>query len=326
MNIYTGHPSQFYGVEEHRLVGGKGDGLRLLQVRTGGGLEYTVSPDRCADIARLSYKGYNFGFFAPAGYAHPANYDKDGEGFLKTFTAGFMTTCGFFNAGAKCVDMGEELSLHGNIGNTPAERVMYDFDDEKIYIKAVIRDARLFGRRLVLTREITSDVGGKSVTVKDSVKNDSNTREPIMVLYHCNMGYPLLSEKSKLFVPADSYRPRDPRAAEGNEMRLTMEKPQSDFAEQCYFYDLSKGQVAIYNPDIGCGVSLEFDRNVIDCFTEWKLMEAGEYALGLEPGNCLPTGRAENREAGRLKFIDPGETLVYGIRFTAIEKEEFEKL
>ena len=27
MKEYVGHPSQFAGVEEHRLVGGKGDGL-----------------------------------------------------------------------------------------------------------------------------------------------------------------------------------------------------------------------------------------------------------------------------------------------------------
>ena len=31
---YIGHPSQLCGVEEHRLVGGRGDGLRLLQVKT----------------------------------------------------------------------------------------------------------------------------------------------------------------------------------------------------------------------------------------------------------------------------------------------------
>lgn len=52
---YIGHPSQLCGVEEHRLVGGRGDGMRLLQVRNGKGLEFTVSADRCADISRLSF-------------------------------------------------------------------------------------------------------------------------------------------------------------------------------------------------------------------------------------------------------------------------------
>ena len=32
MNKYIGHKSQVARVEEHRLVGGKGDGIRLLEV------------------------------------------------------------------------------------------------------------------------------------------------------------------------------------------------------------------------------------------------------------------------------------------------------
>ena len=52
---YYGHPSQFFGVEEHRLVGGRGDGMRLLEIRNGLGLELTLSVDRCCDISRLSF-------------------------------------------------------------------------------------------------------------------------------------------------------------------------------------------------------------------------------------------------------------------------------
>ena len=36
-------------------------------------------------------------------------------------------------------------------------------------------------------------------------------------------------------------------------------------------------------------------------------MGSGDYALGLEPANCRVGGRASEREAGRLKFIEPGE-------------------
>ena len=52
-SAYIGHDSQLCGVEEHRLVGGKGDGMRLLEIRNGLGLELTVSADRCCDISRL---------------------------------------------------------------------------------------------------------------------------------------------------------------------------------------------------------------------------------------------------------------------------------
>ena len=124
MNPYIGHASQLYGVEEHRLVGGKGDGMRLLQIRNGKGMELTVSPDRCADISRVSIDGMNVSYFSPCGYVAPAYYQKDGTDWLKSFTAGFLTTCGLEAAGSPCVDEGEVLPLHGSVANTPAAGVV----------------------------------------------------------------------------------------------------------------------------------------------------------------------------------------------------------
>ena len=72
MNSYLGHESQLYGIEEHRLIGGKGDGMRLLQIHNGKGLDLTVSPDRNGDITRLRYKGMNMSYLSPSGYVAPA--------------------------------------------------------------------------------------------------------------------------------------------------------------------------------------------------------------------------------------------------------------
>ena len=105
-SAYYGHESQLFGVEEVRLQGGKGDGMRLLQVRNGKGLDFTVSADRCADISRLHFRGENCGFFSANGYVAPAYYDDKEAGWLKNFTAGFLTTCGL-------------LALHGR-GRPPA--------------------------------------------------------------------------------------------------------------------------------------------------------------------------------------------------------------
>lgn len=64
-SAYYGHESQLFGVEEVRLQGGKGDGMRLLQIRNGKGLEFTVSADRCADISRLIFRGRTAAFSRP---------------------------------------------------------------------------------------------------------------------------------------------------------------------------------------------------------------------------------------------------------------------
>ena len=55
MKKYISNHQQVYGVDEVRLVGGKGDGMRLYNVRNGGGLDFSVSLDRCADISRLNF-------------------------------------------------------------------------------------------------------------------------------------------------------------------------------------------------------------------------------------------------------------------------------
>ena len=79
MNQYIGHPSQLFGMEEHQLTRGKGKGLRLIEIHNGKGLDLCVSPDRCADIPRLRYKGINLSYMNPCGYVAPAFYDKEGE-------------------------------------------------------------------------------------------------------------------------------------------------------------------------------------------------------------------------------------------------------
>jgi len=86
-----------------------------------------------------------------------------------------------------------------------------------------------------------------------------------------------------------------------------MEKPQSDFIEQCYYYDMEEGEASIYSPEIDTKLSLLFDTKELPFFTEWKMMGKGEYVLGLEPGNCNPDGRDVMREMGKLQFLKAGE-------------------
>ena len=201
MNKYIGCEQQIYGVEESRLVGGRGDGMRLFNVRNGKGLEFTVSADRCADISRLSFKGDNFGYFAPCGYVAPQYYDKDGVGFLKSFTAGFFTTCGLTAVGSPCTDDGEELPLHGTIANTPCENIRHWIEDNAIHVVATVRDAEIFSHKLLLEREYIIYLDKNEITLTDTIKNIGSNEWPLEILYHCNMGYPLLSENSIVNVP-----------------------------------------------------------------------------------------------------------------------------
>lgn len=320
-NPYIGHASQLCGIEEVRLVGGKGNGMRLIQLRNGAGLEMTICADRCADIYRLIFKGDNMGYFSACGYVAPSYYEGEGAGFLKSFTAGFLTTCGLTAVGSPCTDEGENLPLHGTIGNTPCERLWWDEDEENLYVHAIVNDSSIFSRKLVLRRTITCGKATNVFSIADTVENQGDTATPLMLLYHMNMGYPLLSESSVVEIPSVSVKPRNAHAAEDLDTWYQMLPPTPGFEEQCYFHSFTgEGRASIYNPDIRKGLAISFDASKLDHFTQWKMMGYRDYVLGLEPGNCHPDGRDVMRKEGKLKFLQPGECITYEVTVNLYEK------
>ena len=148
-----------------------------------------------------------------------------------------------------------------------------------------------------------------------------------MLLYHCNMGYPLLDEGAELLLPTLEVIPRDERAAEGTGQYAEIPAPEAGFAEQCYYHRLgcdSQGMscAGLYNPAIGKGVLLSFDTAGLDQFTQWKMTGVRDYVLGLEPGNCRVEGRAKCREEGILKTIQPGETAHFHLSIRILDGED----
>lgn len=322
MNPYIGHPTQICGVEEHRLVGGRGDGMRLYEVRNGKGLEMTLSPDRNGDITRLLCNGINLSYLSPCGYVAPAYYDKTGSNWLQSFTAGFLTTCGLQAVGSPCIDEGEELPLHGSIGNLPAEISFWEEDDGAIRIHTVTRDEVIFGRKLILRRIIQISKKENSFTITDDIENTGDRREPLEILYHMNMGYPLLDEDSIITIPSAQVLPRDDHAAEDLENWMHMEPPQAGFQERCYYHKFpdGRGYAKIVQPKLGLGLEITFDAKELDGFVEWKMMGIRDYVLGLECGNCYPDGRDIMRRTGMLKFLQPGEKKRYTVHGAVCEE------
>lgn len=316
MNPYIGHDSQLFGVEQHRIVGGKGDGMTLYEINNGKGLELSVSPDRNGDITRLRYKGANMSYLSPCGYVAPAYYDSIGSNWLQSFTAGFLTTCGLQAVGSPCVDEGEELPLHGSIANTPCEHFYYTQEQDALVIHSVTKDETIFGRKLRLTRKLCVSTTENSFTIQDMIENTGDRVEPFEILYHMNMGYPLLDEDSVITIPSAEVTPRDEHAAEDVNNWMHMEKPTAGYQERCYYHKFpdQNGMAQIYQPKLDIALMISFDASELDGFVEWKMMGVRDYVLGLECGNCYPDGRNVMRENGMLKYLRPGEQQVYQVR------------
>ena len=315
MNPYIGHEHQISGVEEHRLVGGKGDGMRLFEITNGKGLEMTVSPDRNGDISRLRFQGINRSYLSPCGYVAPAYYDRTESNWLKSFTAGYLTTCGLQAVGSPCVDEGEVLPLHGSIANQPAEHAYWEEDEKEIRIHTTTKDEVIFGRKLTLRRTIAVSKEENCFSIEDEIENTGDQTESLEILYHMNMGYPLLDEDSVITIPSAEVLPRDDHAAEDIANWMHMEKPQAGYQERCYYHKFpdGKGFASIWQPKLNIGLEISFDAKELDGFVEWKMMGVRDYVLGLECGNCYPDGRDVMRRTGMLKFLKPGEKKRYRV-------------
>jgi hypothetical protein len=316
MQRYVGNFNQLFGIKEYTLSGGRAGGVKAVDVKTGTGLEFTVVADRCLDIAELSFKGTNCSYLNKTGMVSPEYYEKDGIGFLRNFFGGFLTTCGLRNVGSPCEDEGESFPLHGRISNIPAEEFSatteWIDDVPVITISGKMKEARMFGENLVLTRKITCRYGKNKIHIQNTVENCGFKREGLMFLFHFNLGYPLLDEDAVLVTPTRKLMPRDSEAEKGAALYNQFQSPTPGYAEQVFYHDLntdSAGEtaVALVNKKLGLGAALHFNKNQIRNFIQWKQMGEGEYVLGMEPANCLVAGRAQERKNGTLEYLEPGE-------------------
>lgn len=328
---YVGDTSQLFGVKDYTLRGGKADGVRAVDVRNGSGLEFTVLPDRGLDIAYLSYKSVNFSYISKTGVVAPQYFYEPGLGFLRSFYAGFLTTCGLTYMGAPNNDNGEELGIHGRISNTPAEEVYAGTEwingAPVMKVKGRMREARLFGENIVLEREIFTCYGENKLYINDSIENYGFSDEPLMILYHFNLGYPILSSKSYMVSPSVKVTPRDEEAARGTADCSRFQMPTPGYREQVFYHELKADEegktfAALINPIRELGVAVRLNKNQLGRLTQWKQMGEGEYVLGIEPCNCAVEGRAKARREGTLEFIKPGEVRKFNLEIEILEGME----
>jgi len=331
---YVGDISQVLGVSEFVYSSGKSKGIRAYRVNNGRGLDFTVLVDKCLNIPYLSFKGYNIGFVSKVGLCAPEFYQEDGvRGYLRNFEAGFLTTCGLTYMGSPCVEPdGRKLGLHGPISNTPAENasadVVWDGDVANIIIKGKVKEACLFDEHLVLSRVMSVNSLENTMTINDKVENLGFKKQPLMLLYHFNFGYPMLDNCTRVYTNFDKIIARDSHSEKGINNCDVFCKPVVGYQEEVFFRMMSdKGRkdaiVVIHNEELNLGVIFEFDATALPILNHWKNPAAGDYGLGIEPGTSHVGGRERARKEGLLMYIEPGETKNYSIsiKFSDDESE-----
>jgi hypothetical protein len=315
----VGNLQQLGGIRHFEFTEGRARGVRAAEFATGTGLNFTVLPDRGLDIAECSFKGTNMAYLASGGIAHPAYYNPAGLEWLRVFFGGLLTTCGLTYFGHPCRDGGEDLGLHGRYSAIPAARVCdlsrWEGDRFILEISGVVEECAPFGDKIRLTRSLSSALDSRSLRISDRVENFGARSSPFTILYHINIGFPLLDAGSEFAASSRIVEPHDPRSSDRMADLGRFDVPVRDFAELNYLHTMSAdprgyAHAAFINRGLagGTGLSISFTIDTLPFLNEWKMLSETDYVVGIEPANTPVADRASLRSQGRLLMLEPGET------------------
>lgn len=339
----AGSLSQFAGVRLMTLGDGLERGIRMVEFRTGTGLRFTALVDRALDIADCEHNGRAIGWHSPAGFRHPGLHEYEGEGglgWLRSFS-GLLVTCGLDHI----LFMDEEPaghygyaarktvthSIHGRVSTIPARLTGYgerwEGDECILFAEGEVRQATVFGEDLTLVRRIEATVGTDEIRLFDRVENRGFYATPHMLLYHINVGHPVLAEGSRYLAPiedvvwaghaGEAYR----RQGVGYG---TLPAPQEGFHEQVWQHETAADAagevpVALVNDRLGIGLEVVTRKAEFPCQVEWQHFQAGQYAIGLEPSTNHILGHAYARDNGEMIRLSHGESRSYTTRLRILD-------
>ena len=337
----AGDVSALGGVRSVVLDNGVERGLRALEFRTGTGLAFDVLVDRAMDIGPAEHGGRSFGWRSATGFRHPALHeyrDEDGLAWLRSFS-GLVVTAGLdhtlFTAEVDASQYRYPFrktvwnGLHGRVANIPAHLLGYGEEWRTegtctLWAEGEIRQAAIFGEHLRLRRRIEAELGGNAIRLIDTVTNHGFDPTPHMLLYHINLGWPLVDEGARLVAPIARTRWSTDSVREQRVSYQQFPAPRAGFIEQVYAHDLVAGDdgrvgAAVVNEHLGLGVQVEWSAGEFPYFFEWLHLREGAYAVGLEPSTHDVSGETAARADGSMIWLGAGESRSYHTTFTVLD-------
>jgi galactose mutarotase-like enzyme len=278
------------------------------------------------DIGAAEFMGKPLPWLHPA-LGTPEQFEPQGLGWLRTFGGGLVTTCGLTHVGGPEDEGREHFGLHGRISHIPAEnlRVWQEWrgEDYVLAIEGQTRQTVLFGENLLLTRKISTRLGANALVIEDTVRNDGFRATPLMILYHCNFGFPVVSADSELVIDDDSVEPRDDAARVGLSAHTRFDPPAPGYAEQVFFHHPRAGadgfaQAALVNRALNFGAYVKWRVAELPIMWQWKMMGARDYICGLEPTNHPGLSRQKMHEQGKMQMLEPGEEMRFHVELGTV--------
>ena len=309
-----------------RFVGGVADQVEVIEVDTGA-IRVAILPTRGMSIWRMESGGVRFGWQSPVcGPVHPHQvplFDPNGIGWLEGFDELFVR-CGLESNGAPEHDDSGQLvyPLHGRVGNIPADALSIEYDEASGRLEVIgeVVESRLFIKRLRLRSRIRFTAGSEEVAILDDVTNELSQPTTMQLLYHINVGAPILGDGAKLEAPVEVLAPKDALSAGEIETWNEFGPPQEGYAERVYFArlrsDESNATTALLRSSDGAkGLGVSFRTNGLPRFVLWKntAAENDGYVTGLEPATNFPNTRSFESKQGRVVELAGGQTASFRV-------------
>jgi hypothetical protein len=203
-----------------------------------------------------------------------------------------------------------------------------------MWVQGRVRETVVYGENVRLTRRIWARLGESRLCVDDLVENLGHTPVPHMIAYHVNPGFPVLDEGSEFISSARQTEGVKPEWNELIPRHTRMEGPTAGWDTYVFNHRLGAdadgfAHTALVNRRLPLGLYIKHRPEELPWMWQWKQMGQGTYVMGMEPANCRGDGRANERERGDLRILEPGEQQRYcleiGVLHTAEQIEALEE-
>ena len=313
-------------VHVRRLRGGASDGVLLVELVAGGTRAF-VLPDRGLGIWRIVSGDLEIGWRSPVrGPVHPRFVplaEPSGLGWLDGFDE-LVARCGLVGNGAPDFAADGRLlhGLHGRIANLPAHGVQVTLDDAAgvIRLSGTVDETRFLVHALRMTTSLEVHADRPRVSWTDAVENLSDRSATMQMLYHVNLGPPLLGPGAEVVAAIEDIAPRDAAAAADESAWNRFAAPLAGRGERVFFARVRPGPdgmatAMLVAPGGQDAASLSWRAETLPCFTLWK-NEGGladGYVTGLEPGTNFPNPRSFEESQGRVVPLAPHGSIRFNL-------------
>lgn len=293
----------------------------VVRARVAGGLDLEVLPDRGFDIGMVTVGGWPLSWVSPVADRRPLDVPA-GDAWLSRFVGGLLVTCGPDNIGPAT----ERAGLHGSHHHRPArllERCTGVRDGIPFArLAGTIEYANVFGPSARLERVIESSVepGGAAVLrVVDDLHNDGPGSFPAAVLYHLNLGAPVLLPGTTVRWPGTRAVEREPCAAVPDPS--TMPEPTDDVTESVVAHhdphvDADGMVRVVVTAPHGPAVELAWTADTLPHAYQWTLPTRRRWALGIEPASAPLFGPARSAPGAGVLRVPAGGVRRHELRIT----------